>query len=86
MGQRVHALPQVIVIRNGGLSTSTLGEEEGKLGQYDPTWISWSDFVSIGQKSAGLGRTETGEIAFVRLGFDAPLWILFSSGTTGRPK
>ncbi|TEB30279.1 acetoacetyl-CoA synthetase [Coprinellus micaceus] len=86
LAQRVHALPQVIVIRNGGLSTSALGEQEGKLGQYDPTWMSWSEFVSIGQKNPTLGRTETGKIAFVRLGFDAPLWILFSSGTTGRPK
>ena len=33
-----------------------------------------------------LGRSEDGEIEWHRLSFDAPLWVLFSSGTTGRPK
>ncbi|KAH9482673.1 Acetoacetyl-CoA synthetase [Psilocybe cubensis] len=48
-------------------------------------WIAWEDFLSKGHQS-NLGRTETGEIKWNRLPFDAPLWILFSSGTTGRPK
>lgn len=30
-----------------------------------------------------LGRTSEGEIEWARLPFDWPLWILFSSGTTG---
>lgn len=33
-----------------------------------------------------LGRSEDGEIEWHRQLFDAPLWVLFSSGTTGRPK
>lgn len=27
-----------------------------------------------------------GEVEFVRMGFNEPIWILFSSGTTGKPK
>ncbi|WP_391530157.1 acetoacetate--CoA ligase [Candidatus Frankia nodulisporulans] len=30
--------------------------------------------------------TDPGELTFTRVAFDAPLWILFSSGTTGPPK
>ncbi|PPQ98508.1 hypothetical protein CVT24_003999 [Panaeolus cyanescens] len=52
---------------------------------WEPDWLSWEDFVEQGQ-SLKLGRTVHGEIEWVRLPFDAPLWILFSSGTTGRPK
>lgn len=48
-------------------------------------WVSWATFVEEGQKSQ-IGRTPTGEIEWNRGSFDAPLWILFSSGTTGRPK
>jgi acetoacetyl-CoA synthetase len=33
-----------------------------------------------------LARGEGAELEFVRLPFDHPLWILFSSGTTGLPK
>jgi len=52
---------------------------------WDPEWASWENFLASGKK-AGLGRTDSGEIAFKRLPFDWPLWILFSSGTTGKPK
>ncbi|KAH7887731.1 hypothetical protein F5I97DRAFT_1804623 [Phlebopus sp. FC_14] len=48
-------------------------------------WISWSDFVAVGRKEK-IGRTEKGEVKWCRKGFDWPLWILFSSGTTRRPK
>lgn len=41
-----------------------------------PTAIMWSDFAS----------TDPGEIRFERLPFDHPLYILYSSGTTGLPK
>jgi acetoacetyl-CoA synthetase len=33
-----------------------------------------------------LGRSETAELEFTRVGFSEPLWILYSSGTTGLPK
>lgn len=34
----------------------------------------------------GLADTHAGEPTFERLGFDHPLYVLFSSGTTGKPK
>lgn len=37
---------------------------------------SWEDF---------LDRSE-GDVEFLRMGFNEPIWILFSSGTTGKPK
>ncbi|KAJ3997023.1 acetoacetyl-CoA synthetase [Lentinula boryana] len=48
-------------------------------------WVDWSDFVCQGQ-DVKAGRTEDGEIKWYRGSFNHPLWILFSSGTTGRPK
>ncbi|KAF8913910.1 acetoacetyl-CoA synthetase [Gymnopilus junonius] len=52
---------------------------------WEKGWLSWEDFVRQGREHA-LGRSEDGEIEWHRTAFDAPLWILFSSGTTGRPK
>jgi acetoacetyl-CoA synthetase len=37
--------------------------------------LDWDEFLS-----------EPGELTFERVPFDAPLWIVYSSGTTGRPK
>lgn len=53
--------------------------------EWRPEWTSWEAFISEGQ-TAKLGQTASGEIDWCRLSFDAPLWILFSSGTTGPPK
>ncbi|KIM46175.1 hypothetical protein M413DRAFT_16904 [Hebeloma cylindrosporum] len=57
--------------------------------QYSPSWesgwVGWDVFVKEGQQHK-LGRSPSGEIEWNRLSFNAPLWILFSSGTTGRPK
>ena len=52
------------------------------LGQTDacagiPHAISWEDFIA---------PFSPGEIVFERFGFDHPLWVLYSSGTTGKPK
>ena len=52
---------------------------------WENDWIKWDDFITDG-KQRQFGRTESGEIEWHRLPFDTPLWILFSSGTTGRPK
>lgn len=46
---------------------------------------SWTSFLESGKQNP-VGRTPTGEIDFYRTDFDWPLWILFSSGTTGKPK
>jgi acetoacetyl-CoA synthetase len=52
---------------------------------WEPGWVGWDAFIDDGRNSR-LGITPEGEIEWVRLPFDAPLWILFSSGTTGKPK
>lgn len=38
--------------------------------------ISWSDVIA----------RDGGELSFEQVAFDAPLWVLYSSGTTGLPK
>jgi acetoacetyl-CoA synthetase len=38
----------------------------------------WQDF--------GVGLAGTGRLSFDRVPFDSPLWVLYSSGTTGLPK
>ncbi|MCB8947842.1 MAG: acetoacetate--CoA ligase [Ardenticatenaceae bacterium] len=43
-----------------------------------PNTLSWSELLA----SAG----ETPELTFAQVPFDHPLWILYSSGTTGLPK
>ncbi|KAG6821270.1 hypothetical protein H0H93_002380 [Arthromyces matolae] len=50
-----------------------------------PDWTTWHAFITEG-RDCKLGRTPSGEIEWVRNSFNAPLWILFSSGTTGKPK
>ena len=41
-----------------------------------PGTVSWSDVL----------ETSAGELFFEELPFDHPIWILYSSGTTGKPK
>ncbi|KZT39610.1 acetoacyl-CoA synthetase [Sistotremastrum suecicum HHB10207 ss-3] len=50
----------------------------------ESSWTSWTDFRALGKQQC-LGQTEDGEIRWHRASFDWPLWILFSSGTTGWP-
>ena len=45
--------------------------------ELDPGWLEWRAFLGVGG---------AGEIDFASLPFDHPLYILFSSGTTGVPK
>ncbi|KAI0375673.1 acetoacyl-CoA synthetase [Pilatotrama ljubarskyi] len=69
--------PEVVIVRHPfGVSTRD---------QWESGWIDWEDLVAEGQEKK-LGRTPDGEIEWRRLDFNWPLWILFSSGTTGRPK
>ena len=68
--------PKVIIIHSIAQETNQSWERD---------WVSWEDFVQEGAQHK-LGRSENGEIEWSRLSFDAPLWVLFSSGTTGRPK
>ncbi|KII95198.1 hypothetical protein PLICRDRAFT_34037 [Plicaturopsis crispa FD-325 SS-3] len=76
LSQRSPIKPAVVII------TAAPGAE--RHGWHDG-WIRWEDFVAEGRERK-LGRTSDGEIEWRRQSFDWPLWILFSSGTTGRPK
>lgn len=69
--------PKVVVITSGYGPVS--------VDAWDPEWSTWDTFMKMGRKSK-LGRSPQGEIEWQRLPFDWPLWILFSSGTTGKPK
>uniref|UniRef100_A0A0W0FJZ4 Putative acetoacetyl-coa synthetase n=1 Tax=Moniliophthora roreri TaxID=221103 RepID=A0A0W0FJZ4_MONRR len=70
--------PRIVIIH-----AIPYSQEDRTLWKQD--WISWTDFVNSGKK-AGLGRDEHDEILWYQGSFNDPLWILFSSGTTGRPK
>jgi acetoacetyl-CoA synthetase len=48
-------------------------ERPNDLGQ---TVVDWDQYLDKGE----------GEVEFTRMGFNEPIWILFSSGTTGKPK
>lgn len=56
-----------------------------KAGDWQSDWETWEGFMSRGRE-VGLGRDHSGEIQYKREGFNWPLWILFSSGTTGKCK
>lgn len=66
--------PEVIIVRH------PFGVTERSL--WDAAWKDWDDVVAEGREKK-LGRTPDGEIEWKRLDFNWPLWILFSSGTTG---
>ncbi|KAJ4478097.1 acetoacetyl-CoA synthetase [Lentinula aciculospora] len=77
LNEALSARPKVVVVHTG------LGGPDRA--EWDGDWVDWIAFVCQGQ-SVKLGRSEDGEINWYRGSFNDPLWILFSSGTTGRPK
>lgn len=48
-------------------------------------WTYWPAFILKGRENPR-GQDQNGEIEWYQAPFDWPLWILFSSGTTGKPK
>ncbi|KAI9000978.1 acetoacyl-CoA synthetase [Trametes punicea] len=76
LSERAQLHPEVVVIRHP-FEVSTREE-------WDTNWIDWADFVAEGHEKQ-LGQTPDGEIEWRRFDFNWPLWILFSSGTTGTP-
>ncbi|KAH7343809.1 acetoacetate-CoA ligase [Rhizoctonia solani] len=77
LNERKLESPKVIVIdtTQGGSSNS----------DWDQSWEDWGSFIARGASSK-TGRNEKGEITWTRVDFNHPLWIMFSSGTTGKPK
>jgi acetoacetyl-CoA synthetase len=58
-----------------------------------PGGMSWSELVELGRGAGGDGSEGDGDgsgegaaLRFEQVGFDHPLWVLYSSGTTGLPK
>ena len=74
LSQRISLQPKVVIIHSVPNPSDHVG--------WDSAWVSWGNFVNYG-KAAKLGRDAHGEIKWRRQAFDWPLWILFSSGTTG---
>ncbi|KAG8747544.1 hypothetical protein FRC10_000680 [Ceratobasidium sp. 414] len=48
----------------------------------ESAWERWDDFLNRGRRSKA-GRDHNGNIAWIRVDFNHPLWVMFSSGTTG---
>jgi len=48
--------------------------------------LTWKQLLARGREAAGVGESETPELTFEQVPFDHPLWVLYSSGTTGLPK
>lgn len=86
-------LPKVSALLSGLAKKSIYPEvviihtisQPADVASWERLWITWDNFIEEG-RAKQQGRTVDGEIKWNRLPFDHPLWILFSSGTTGRPK
>ncbi|KAH7914344.1 hypothetical protein BJ138DRAFT_1079714 [Hygrophoropsis aurantiaca] len=72
--ERCSSDPKVVIIRTTLMPDAT--------SEWNDDWVDWSKFVHPSEDKGPFDR----EIEWSRQGFDWPLWILFSSGTTGRPK
>jgi acetoacetyl-CoA synthetase len=80
--EEIPSLKHVIVIPFLGESS---GEERSALGRMLPDALGWGEFVTRGMQLSA-GKDGEPRLDFVQLPFDHPLYILYSSGTTGAPK
>ena len=71
VGAALPTLALTVIVDGPGGPADALGE----LGARGEGWLSWDEFTA-----------REGTLAFERVPFDDPLWILYSSGTTGPPK
>ncbi|WFD36514.1 acetoacetate--CoA ligase [Malassezia cuniculi] len=72
-------LGHVIVVPYSGTHPDAKERADGVSGYADgPERMLWDDFIATGDGDDS--------IEFAQLDFNHPLWILFSSGTTGKPK
>ena len=80
------ALEHIVVIPYAGSHPEAADRKDGVAGYSDPHGVqrtTWSDFLASGAPADGEEEAHT---EFAQLDFNHPLWILFSSGTTGKPK
>ena len=75
-------LQKVIVIPFDQQPSSSISDE------FDSNWTLWNDFVNIVKPTTTttISSSSSSELIFEQLPFSHPLYILFSSGTTGKPK
>lgn len=78
-GGRVHDKRDDIAALREGLSSLGATVVVDRLGNAVPDSVSWDEASANTDNAAAIIDTETVE-------FDHPLWIVFSSGTTGLPK
>jgi acetoacetyl-CoA synthetase len=69
--EKLEGIEQVVVVPFVRESAEAVAEAVARL----PRAVAWGDFLS-----------DTTEVDFARLPFDHPLYIMYSSGTTGVPK
>ena len=67
--------PEVVVVRHPFGVTAP--------DEWDAGWTDWDALVAEGAAGKLGRRASDGELEWKRLDFNWPLWILFSSGTTG---
>ncbi|KAG8708631.1 hypothetical protein FRC09_001129 [Ceratobasidium sp. 395] len=93
-GKRHPHIPKVEALlaglSNRGLEAPKVVIIDATCGKASPAdgesaWERWDDFLDRGRRSK-VGRDHDGNIAWTRVDFNHPLWIMFSSGTTGKPK
>lgn len=73
---RLPGLIRTVVLRFYGRTRSTDQHEDRDLSRY-PWATDWRDWLDAAPQQ---------QLEFARLRFDHPLYIMFSSGTTGKPK